>query len=86
MPAKDPAHRSLISTIGVEESWARTTDRAARTAPARKAAADKFEQEVDPDGVLTPEERSLRAAHARRAHMLRLALKSAQARRKSGAA
>ncbi len=82
MPARDPAHRALISSIGAHSSWAKTSDRAARTAPARQAVFDKYEREVDPDGVLTPEERTTRAAHARRAYMLRLALKSAEARRR----
>jgi len=43
---------------------------------------DKFERQVDPDGTLDPAERALRAASARKAHFSRLALKSAQARRK----
>lgn len=46
---------------------------------------DKFEQQVDPDGVLTPGERATRAEHARKAHFKRLALKSAQARRRRAA-
>jgi hypothetical protein len=51
------------------------------TAGARAALDAKFEREVDPDGTLDPSERARRAAHARKAHMHRLALKSAQARR-----
>ena len=43
---------------------------------------DKFEQQVDPDGVLPPAERAQRAEHARKAYFKRLALKSAQARRR----
>ena len=41
----------------------------------------KFERQVDPDRLLAPEERRLRALHARRAHMARLALASARSRR-----
>ncbi|WP_245746534.1 hypothetical protein [Nocardia altamirensis] len=44
--------------------------------------ASKFEQLVDPDRVLSPQERADRAEHARKAHFTRLALKSAQARRR----
>ena len=51
------------------------------TENARRAFLDRFEREVDPDGLLSVEERRRRADHARRAHMLRLALWSAQARR-----
>lgn len=43
----------------------------------------KFEREVDPDGVLSPEERARRAEHLRKAHFQRLALKSARARRRT---
>ena len=39
-----------------------------------------FEREVDPDGLLEPEERARRAAHARAAHFARLAYLSARAR------
>jgi hypothetical protein len=51
------------------------------TANARRTFLDGFERQVDPDGVLSVEERTLRAAHARKAHMLRLAQRSAQVRR-----
>jgi hypothetical protein len=43
---------------------------------------DRYEREVDPDGTLEPRERALRAEQAMKAHMTRIALKSAQARRK----
>jgi hypothetical protein len=42
----------------------------------------RFEQEVDPDGTLRPAEREMRAKSLRKAHMARLAMKSAAARRK----
>jgi hypothetical protein len=77
-----PAERSLQAKVAVETSWANTADPVARTAPARKAALERFEREVDPDGVLEPGERARRAEHARKAYFARLALKSAQARRR----
>lgn len=46
----------------------------------------KFEREVDPDGTLPPDELARRAEHARKAYFQRLALKSAQSRRKASAA
>ncbi|QOW00624.1 hypothetical protein RCF27_10260 [Rhodococcus pyridinivorans] len=76
-----PSERKLRAEIAAHESWAKTDDRAARTANARKAALDRFEREVDPNGELTPQERSKRAEHARKAYFARLALKSAKARR-----
>jgi hypothetical protein len=45
---------------------------------------DKFEEQVDPNQELAPAERAKRAEHARKAHYKRLALKSAQARRRNG--
>lgn len=77
-----PAERKLQAKLAVHASWANTDDRAARTAPARAAFADRFERQVDPDGVLEPVERARRAEHARKAHFYALALKSAQARRR----
>jgi hypothetical protein len=72
----------MQARIAAYESWAKTTDRAARTANARAAMWSKFDRLVDPDGLLSPEERAFRAEHARKAHFTRLALKSAQSRRR----
>lgn len=77
-----PAERSLRGQIAAHKSWAHTENRSARTAPARKAALDRFEREVDPEGKLLPAERAQRAEHARKAYFAALALKSAQARRR----
>ena len=77
-----PAERSLRAQIAAHESWAHTLDPAARTAKARKAMLGKFEHIVDPDGKLPPAERAKLAEHKRKAHFKRLALKSAQARRR----
>jgi hypothetical protein len=80
-----PAQRTLRARIAAHSSWANTADPAARTAPARAAAMERFEREVDPDGVLPEAERKRRAEHARKAYFSRLALKSAKARRKDAA-
>jgi hypothetical protein len=74
--------RSIRGRIGAYESWARTGDRSARTWPGRKAALDRFEREVDPEGVLSQQERTKRAEWAHKAHMQRLALKSVAARQR----
>lgn len=58
-------------------------DTTALTAPARQGAFRRFEQEVDPNNELPAEERQRRAIAAQRAHMARIALKSAAKRRKS---
>jgi hypothetical protein len=79
------SERSLAARIAANESWAATPDRAARTAPARAAMLKKFEQEVDPEGVLDPAERARRAEYKRRAYFQRLALRSAKSRRRATA-
>lgn len=77
-----PAERILRGQLAAHTSWARTEDRAARTAPARREALKRFEREVDPEGKLAPDVRAKMAQHARQAYFKRLALKSAQARRR----
>ena len=47
------------------------------TKAARQAAYLRFEQEVDPEGTLSVDERGKRATAARRAHMQRIALRRA---------
>ncbi len=73
--------RSQVAKIAANERWAKEPDRHAATQPARDGLQRRFEREVDPDGVLPPDELATRAASARRAHFQRLALKSAQTRR-----
>jgi rubrerythrin len=77
-----PQFRSMRGRLAAYESWARTEDRSARTWPARRAMLDRFEKEVDPEGKLTVQERAKRAEWARKAHMQRMALKSAAARQR----
>jgi hypothetical protein len=67
--------RTLRSRIAAHESWAATENRSARTAPARAALDQKFLDAAGGDPI--------RASHLRKAHFARLALKSAQARRKA---
>jgi hypothetical protein len=81
-----PSTQRLAGSIGAHESWARTSDRAGRTANGRRKFLERFEREVDPNNELTPAERAVRAEHARKAYFARLALASAKARRRRGAA
>jgi hypothetical protein len=81
MPPLTPSERSLRASIAVNESWAHTPDRSARTAAARAAFLARFEHEVDPDGVLDPAERSRRAENKRKAHFSRMALQASKSRR-----
>jgi len=75
-----PAQRVLRAKVAAHTSWAGTANRVERTSAARQAANDRFAKQVDPDGVLSPEERALRAQSARRAHFSQMAMKSSKAR------
>lgn len=75
MPA-DPI-QSLRGRAGAHKSWANTTNRAKRTAPARAALDAKFLAQAGGDAQ--------RAEHLRKSHFAALALKSAQARRRVAA-
>ena len=78
MPTKSA--KNIDKRIAAEISWSLTTDRSQRTKPGRQAFLDRFEREIDPEGVLPSDERRIRAQHALRAHMLRLAKRSVAAR------
>ena len=82
MPAAHPADRHAIAVLAAQTSWANTTDRTRRTRPARDALLAKIEQQVDPDGVMDPVTRAKAVDNARSAYFRRLALLSAQARRR----
>jgi len=73
MPSHDPNERSQIATIGAYGKWAKEPNRTAATAPARAAAEAKFLAEADGDPK--------RAEALRKLHFLRMARKSAEARR-----
>jgi hypothetical protein len=70
--------------IGGLTAWSRN-DAATMVGPAHRGFRARFERQVDPDGVLDPAERERRADRARKAYMLRLSARSAEARRKSKA-
>jgi hypothetical protein len=77
---------SLISSRANDLRWAAVDDRTAATAPARKAFRDQFLTEArEKFGELPPDDLAWRAERLRRAHYKRLALKSAQSRRKRAA-
>lgn len=77
--AKD-SDRFLAASIASNTRWAHESNRSAATSNARAAFMRRFEDEVDPDRVLSSGERSRRVENAKRAYFARLALKSARAR------
>ena len=54
------------------------------TGPALAAYNARWEIQVDPDGILSPAERTRRAELARKAHYTSMAFKSARARGRKG--
>jgi hypothetical protein len=81
-PRQSTPAANLDKRIAAHASWSRTRNRSARTQPARDAFLARFEREVDPDGTLPADQRRQRAEHALRAYMLRLAKRSAEARKR----
>jgi hypothetical protein len=76
----DAPSRATWGRIGGLTAWARN-DPETMVGPAHAGFRRRFERLVDPEGILEPRERAVRADRARRAYMLSLAAKSAQARR-----
>ena len=79
-----PSERKLRGRLG-GFALAAKRDPKTYTAPARAAFMDRFLNEVDPELVLPSGERERRAVAARRAYFARLAMTSAQARRRAKA-
>ncbi len=77
--------RSIRARIGAHQLHA-THDSVELTRAARQASTTALNlrllAELDPADVLPPAERERRLAHARKAHFAKLALRSAQARRR----
>lgn len=77
-----PEQRRRRARIAAHASWAKTTDRRARTAAATQGFLERFERQVDPDGLLDADVRAEMARHARKAYMLQLAELSRKSRRR----
>lgn len=73
--ARSREEHRLASQAGAFESWARTTDRPARTAAARAKFAERFLREAEGDPV--------RAEALRRAFYARMTLAAAAGRRRA---
>jgi hypothetical protein len=75
--------RSAAARLAAHESWARTPDRAARTAPAYAGLLARFEREarerLGPDA--TPRQVADAAESARKAHYARMSAAGVAARR-----
>jgi hypothetical protein len=82
----DPERSQYFATLGrigasvTHSRW----DARDLTQAATEAQLARFDREVDPDGKLPEQERERRAKAALSAYMTRLALRSVEARRRSG--
>jgi hypothetical protein len=61
-------------------------DRTEMTAAARAKAMDRFEKQVDPEGVLSLDERARRAEYAKKAYFTQLSKRAVAARARKRAA
>ena len=91
MPARpEPltaSERSLRARMAAHARHAQIDDPTAATAPGRKAFMDKFEKQVDPDGLLTPKEQRTPRCPRPQVVLRRAGVEElrARARRKAGA-
>ena len=76
-----PAERILRAKLAAHSLHAQRDSREL-TANARSTFLRRFDDEVDPDRVLSSRERQRRAIHARSVYFLALALRSSKARRR----
>lgn len=74
--------RALRARAAAHASWARTKDRAARTAAGRAAALARIDASIPDDDQLSDRQRREMVAAARRAHFAKLALRSAKVRQR----
>lgn len=66
------SQRTQRARIAARARWSRE-DGSKGTQPARTAFLERFERQVDPDGLLDPQERARRAESAKREHFQRMA-------------
>ena len=77
MSEPSPAERKLFASYMAHRSWAQTDDRTKRTSNGRAAFEQRFLTEANGDPV--------KAEHLRKAFYQKMALKSAESRRKRAA-
>jgi hypothetical protein len=81
-----PEQRKMRASLAAHTRWAQETNRKEAMRPALDGMLAKFEREVDPQGVLDPAERAMRAESAKKAYFKALQLKSSRSRGKKKAA
>jgi hypothetical protein len=85
--SESPTERSCHAQHAALTGWAMEPNRTGRTQKWRDGFLRKLESQVDPDGVLSPQERAARAETLRLAHLAKARTASvAAARRRREAA
>ena len=79
--AKVHNERSVIARIGAHALHSKYDSREV-TKAAREKFLDRFERQVDPEGVLDPVERARRVKHAKTAYFTDMGRRSGRSRRK----
>lgn len=75
------AERKLRSEVAARTKWSDPAQREAHRTKARMSLLQRFEKQVDPDGVLPADYRAQLAYNAMRAHMQSMSLKAVRQRR-----
>lgn len=70
-----PEQRRLKAQMAANARWSRPTARDEQAEAARAALWRRFEQQVDPDGVLSDEKRRQLAMNAAKAHSAKMNLR-----------
>jgi hypothetical protein len=82
------AERSSAARIAVNVSWARTPNRAERTAPGHRSSPVSYDYwlaKIKAEGLVRPKDIPAAAGNAHRAYMQQLSKKAAAARRRKKA-
>jgi len=79
--AESATERSLHAQAASLLHWSQVEDRTEATQAWRDGFTRKLEREIDPDGLLAPQELAKRVEMKRRAHMANMTRLAAKARR-----
>lgn len=72
----------MRAKLAAHTRWSREGSREEATRKARERFEQSFEDKVDPERKLPPQERARLAEHAKKAHFYRMAMKSVEARKR----
>jgi hypothetical protein len=80
--SESPTERRLHASVAALTGWAMERNKTARTQQWRDGFRRKLEQQVDPDGTLSPQERAEAAERLRLAHLKKASMAASAAARR----